>query len=251
MKKSVLIFSALIFSVLAISLVAAQVLPAPPITFNAVGDFFNDLLKGTQGEDTLARLLLVMLLTTILFKPANQIVGKKPGLAFIVALLISILGIRFFTSYEMIRGLMLPYGALAIVLSTLIPFLLFGFLLESSEATIMFRKIGWGLMGGAFIMLWWLRWTNIGDMAYIYLVLGIIAFMILWFNGQIHTLFSMQNLEKGKRRQILIKTAEIQDEMNDLMGRLSSRYLTKDQREAIKDEIKNLQLSLKELSKQA
>ena len=249
MKTGALIFSLVLISILSVHLVAAA-LPAPPITFNKIGDFFNDLLKGTQGEDTLARLLLVMLLTTILFKPANQIVGKKPGLAFIVALLISILGIRFFTSYEMIRGLMLPYGALAIVLSTLIPFLLFGFLLESSEAAPMLRKIGWGLLGGAFIMLWWLRWTDIGDMAYIYLVLGIIAFVILWFNGQIHLLFSMQNLEKGKRRQILIKTAEIQDEMDDLIETLSSRHLTKEQRKAIKGEINDLQYSLKELSKQ-
>jgi len=213
MKKGVLILGTLILSVLAISLVAAQALPAPPVTLDTIVNYFQMLVTGFgSNAETMSRVLLVMLLTAVLFRPAYNLVGKKSGLAFLIAFLVSVIGIRFFTSYDMIQGLMLPYGALAIGVSAALPFLLFGILIETSEADITLRKVGWTIMAGAFILLWWFRWTDIGDLAWIYLFLGIAAFAVLFFNGQIHMLFAMQRIGSSKKRQIYKQLMELRRE---------------------------------------
>ena len=124
MKKSVLILGLFVFSILMINFVVAQALPAPPVTLNQIGKFFDDLLKGTSGGESLARLLLAMLITAVLYQPALKITNEKPGVAFIVAFIVSVLGVRFLSSSEMIQGILLPYGALAIVISSVLPFLL-------------------------------------------------------------------------------------------------------------------------------
>jgi hypothetical protein len=72
-------------------------------------------------------------------------------------------------------GLLLPYGALAIALSVLIPFILMFFLLETSDIQRPYRKLAFGFMFIAFMMFWWLRWDKIGDASYIYLCFAAFA----------------------------------------------------------------------------
>lgn len=216
MKKGVIFFGAIFFSLLSLSLVAAQALPAPPITFNIIGDFFKDLLAGSTGEDSMVRVLLVMLLTTVLFRPALNITGGKSGLAFLVAFLVSVIGIKFFISSEMIYGLMLPYGALAIALSAGIPFLLIGSLIATSNLDMLLRKIMWGFMAGSFIMLWWFRWTNIGDLAYIYLGLGILSLAILFFFDSTLRGILAQTAMSNSKYAIDVQIATLNTEIADL-----------------------------------
>jgi len=208
MKKSIIIFLGL-FLLLSISIVAAQALPAPAqlpgflsdhLSIGKIEGFFNDLLiGGTSGADIISRLLLVMLLTAVLFQPANKIVNDKPGLAFLVSFLVSVLGIRFIPQIEL---LLLPYGALAIAVSAIVPLLLFGAVLMtgigSESPTI--RKIGWSAFGGAFFFLWVERSKELGDLSYIYFGIAAIALALLLFDGTIQNALIMSRL-KGKRKQ--------------------------------------------------
>jgi len=216
MKKSVILFGLLfLFSALAISLVSAQALPAPSLTFNYLGDFFNSLLSGVSGDVTLVKVLLVMLLTTILFQPANKLLGKKPAIAFIVAFLVSVLGIKYLATYDLVKGLMLPYGALAIAVSSMLPFLLISYLLTTIESKTI-RKLGWAIMAGSFILLWWFRWTDIGDLAWIYLGLGLICLAVLfWFDSTIRVALAEAGMENSKA-VLNIKIANLNKEIADL-----------------------------------
>lgn len=222
MKKSVILFSALFLSIASISLAAAA-LPAPPIAMNDISDFFTKLLSGVSGQDLMIRVLLVMLLTTVLFRPAYKLVGEKSGLAFIIAALVSILGIKYLATYDLITGLLLPYGALAIALSAGLPFILIGMLIVSApDMPATLRKILWGLMTGAFILLWWFRWTDIGDLAYIYLFMGLISAAVLFFlDGTIVTLYS-QATQAQSKASVDVQIAQINSQIANLYAQYAN-----------------------------
>jgi hypothetical protein len=214
MKKSILIFSGLFF-LLTIGIVAAQALPAPPVALKDIADQFKGLVSGISGDDTMVRVLLVMLLTTVLFQPAYRLLGKKSGIAFFVAFIVSVLGIKYLATYDMIKGVLLPYGALAIAITSILPFLLIGFLLETTESKLL-RKIGWAIMAGSFIMLWWFRWTDIGDLAWIYLGLGLIcAAVLFWFDSTLRTMLAQAGMENS-RAVLDIEIANLNKELNNL-----------------------------------
>ncbi len=177
MKKSILILSSFLLVLVSINLVSAA-LPAPPAAFDEIANVFRDLLVSDSGEDMVARLLLVMLLTSVLFFPAHKLVQGKSGLAFFIAFIVSVLGIRAFPN---IQGLLLPYSTLAVAVSAILPFLLFAYLISAESNSPVIRKIGWAIMATAFICLWWMRWDEIGEIAYIYFWMGIAALAVLFF----------------------------------------------------------------------
>ncbi|MEM2956364.1 MAG: hypothetical protein QW041_02210 [Candidatus Pacearchaeota archaeon] len=247
MKKSVIIVILFLFSVLAVNLAVAQVLPGPPVTLNKLAEFFRDLLSGISEDDSLAKLLLVMLLTTILFRPAYNLSGKKSGIAFIIALLVSILGIKYLTTYDLIKGLLLPYGALAIALSSVVPFLLISALIITSEMDTVLRKITWGIMAGAFILLWWFRWTDIGDLAWIYLGLGIISLAILLFFDSTLRGFLAQTAMSNSKYAIDVQIANLNTEIANLYMQYSNSAGNAQLQNNLRNQIKAKERTRKEL----
>jgi hypothetical protein len=250
MKKSIIIISALIFSVFAISLVAAQALPAPSDALSGVFGFLRDLFTLQGYDSALARFLIFMTVAIVLYMPSYIFTGKKSSaLAMFLAALVSYFGVRFLTN-ETIIGIFLPYNALTIVIMTAIPFLLFSTVLEYYVTSKLIRKLGWGFMAATFVGLWLTRWGAIGEMAYIYALFSVVSFAILWFDGAIHAMFVKQKLGKGKSTHAYVVSADVTKRMNDLIEKLSIPNLTKEQKDAIKGEIMELEDEIKDLSKQ-
>jgi len=225
MKKGAII-SALISSVLAIGIATAQELPAPPIAMNDMLTFlsqiFSGILVGGAGilsADLFARLLLLIVLIVVLRKPA-ELITKEPGTATIIAVIVSILGIRFLSS-EVIQGILLPYGTIAIVVSTFIPFMLLTYFLINMPYSWV-RKIGWIMTLVVFIGLWWMRWTDIGNMAYVYLIVAILSIILFFFDGTIQRWLTNIKLKGRMDTEAYIEIARLEKQMDDYVQLLSA-----------------------------
>jgi len=228
MKKSIIIGALFLLSVLAISFAAAQVLPAPTELPGAFSDFLNngksagffkDLLLGydVAGAEMITRFLLVLLLTTVLFQPAYNVLGKKSGIAFIVAFLVSILGIRFL-SITNLNAVMLPYGALAIAASTIIPFLLFLYLLEMGDLGKnhpVIRKIGWAIIAASFLFLWTTRYKEVGEISYLYGLMALLSVGLLLFDGTIQRAIMMSKMKSAHARSGWRSISELEADIMD------------------------------------
>jgi len=248
MKKSVIILASIFSVVILSSLVAAQMLPAPPIAMRDVTNFFSNLLVGIPYQmGVFARVMLVLLITIILLKPAEKIVGtERSGLALMVALIVSILGIRFIP-VNAILGLLLPYGVLAVALSALIPFLLFAGFISTSDLQAWVRKTGWTFFGVVFLGFWWTRFSEIGDLAWIYLFGAIACFtMLFFFDSEIHKLWYMGRLKRKQAVAAGVQAEILAGEIKGLYSELAKAG-TDAQRSSLKDEVSKKEKNLKAL----
>jgi len=253
MKKSVLIITSIFSFIVLASLVAAQNLPAPPIAMNDVGNFFQTILNAVLtgpagGIDMMAKVLVFLLLLVVLLKPSEKIVSGNTKLGLLISAIVSAMAVRFLSD-QMVRGLFLPYEALGIVLSVFIPFALFGTFLTISDLSATIRKLGWVMMGGAFGMLWWFRWTDIGDLAWIYLVMGLLCLAALAFDGTLHRLWYSNRIQHEKSRVAYKTILTLRKSINNAIE-LYPNAREEAEKKALKDSIKEDEKEITELMKQ-
>ncbi|MFC1686269.1 hypothetical protein ACFLZZ_04600 [Nanoarchaeota archaeon] len=223
MKKRFLAFS-IVSSVLTSTLVAAQIFPAPPIAFNQVKEVLSNFLIGTSvgGADIWARLLLLLLMTVILIKPIEKVLTQDRRLAFLIAFFVSLLGIRYLSNTELL-GVLLPYSALMIILSIIGPLILLGTLLSTSGIDPTLRKVMWGFTAGAFAVLWWVRWEELGNLSYIYLSGTIGAVLALFFfDEQISGLYYQSKIDREQLVDKSIASENITRMLKDLYGQYAA-----------------------------
>ena len=100
---------------------------AEPIAKIFVGDVSGSDLGGlTPGEALFAKVLVFFIVLTIVSLAVRTVprVGEHRGISFIIALLITMLGVRYITSGALLNAIWLPSGTLSVVLATFLPFLI-------------------------------------------------------------------------------------------------------------------------------
>jgi len=183
MKKGMklLIFS-IIPIILLMSLVAA-IQPAPPVPgtnlpanpFQGISELLTGVLK-TVGdvfgmavgkepfglaEEIFSRMIIFLLLTAILYMPASKL-AKNKAISFIIAAGVSLLGVRFIDA-TIVNAVLLPYGVLAIALSTMLPLILYGFFIYNEDIPAFIRKAGWWFFVACFLALFIWRAPTVTD----------------------------------------------------------------------------------------
>jgi len=246
-KKSLVIISALLFSILFLSvLTAALEVPAPPTP----GEALQNIIKFITGDFTstglqpwiISKLFLVILLTTVLYKAAQKVVGKQGNLAFIISLVVSILGVNFLASEELVTAILLPYGTLAVALSILIPLVLAFYFIEDMKSSVL-RRFSWAIIIAIFLGLWFARSEELGAGNWIYIAGGIVTIGLFLFDGTIEK-FKLDL--KQARGETLNKTENVMKarmkiyELEELMVRAEG----KSEREAIKEHIGEIQANI-------
>ena len=115
----------------------------------AVG-FFTPVFEVVIGDYSgseffFAKVLFLLLLLVVIY----IILDKVPifegyrGVAMIVALIVSILSVRFMSENEFIVGLLLPYTTLGIAITTIVPFLIFAYGIHVTGLPGIGRKMAW------------------------------------------------------------------------------------------------------------
>jgi len=216
-----------------------------PVNEGWVKSTFTFILgPGNRGEDWFARGLLFILLVAILYAAAKKIPVFSENVARLVAVIVSIIGIRFLSAAT-ISGILLPYGTLAVVASVGLPFVLYFYLIEGMPKTI--RKLGWMFFSVIMLGLWFVRRTDIGKMFWAYPIFAVLAFIMFWLDGTIHKLFSSIKYGKEKSQQSSMQTNILLGERAKLLNSLATLKTVKS-RDDVKKQIATLDKQIKDLS---
>jgi len=195
MKKSILWILGAVFLSILIPVVLAVELPAmtpsdmfQPITdllasiIKMFADILNYIMGGAGlGELVFSRFLLFLLLVLVIFYPSKIIARQNTGIAAAISVIVSILGTRYLDD-KIVYAMLLPYGALAVAATCLIPFILYGLLIESSDFPQWVKRVGWLAFFSVFIGLYTFRWKEIGSgvgLYGIFAIASLIAFVLV------------------------------------------------------------------------
>jgi len=214
---------------------------ANPIAKFFVGDIDAADLGGlTPGEALFAKVLvffIVLIIVTLAVRTVPR-VGDSKGIAFIVSLLVTMLGVRYITSGSLIKTIWLPNGALAVVLAAFLPFVIFFFFLEGFESTT-FRKIGWIAFLVIFFGLAIMRWSEFAaegkfNAAWLYVIVAGLSLLMLIFDRSIHAMFVVQGLMKVKDAEKRLEAARVVTEIENFRGELRTTNDPKARAELLK-----------------
>lgn len=168
-----------------------------------VRDFGAPLFEIVLGESAsseffLTKILMLFLLYLVIRAALTrtEILGDNPTIPNLVALLVSIIAIRYIANIDVIQTLLLPYGTMGIAILGLLPGIIFFYFIYTTNMGPLGRKIAWIIYGITFLALWWTRAIDIGDtgnMIYTGVVVAIIA-MIL-FDKRIKAYFNTHDYE--------------------------------------------------------
>jgi len=187
--------------------------------------FMTPLLEIVLGEYQgseffFAKVMVLILLVVVIY----FILEKVPlfqgyrNISMLIALIISIIAVRFISDNDFINGILLPYGALGVTITTLIPFLVFSYGIHAAEIGSLGRRIGWSFFGLVFFIIWIYKFSElsaISNQIYLWSFLGIIVMFI--FDKRIHYYF--QSLEGKKAEKAIIdeKIAMLESRRDQIM----------------------------------
>ena len=227
-------------------------LGATPIAKLFVGEVSATDLGGlSAGEALFAKVLVFFIVLTIVSLAVRTVprVGESQWISFIIALLVTMLGVRYLTSGALLNAIWLPSGTLSVVLATFLPFIIFFFFTEGFESDII-RKVGWIAFVVIFFGLAYMRWdvfattgSNKFNLAWMYVIIAGLSLIALVFDRSIHAMMAIQGLMRVKddqKRANLIETAKRRRELLEELGRANSPVERANVMKQIKDADKTM-----------
>jgi len=225
MTKRIIFFIVLI-SIFLIQSVSAYYLPSARTitesTVQAFVDIFEPILEAVFGGTSYSsylvfeKLLLFLILLGVVYVAVGWIpmFEEQKFVRWIVAIIVPLLGVRFLDEGWLLT-IILQYQVLAIVLTSILPFLIYFFFLQnvgSDYSSV--RKIGWIL----FIVVYLGLWSTVENAAYssIYFWTMVVSFVFLLFDGTIHNYYLNQQMKASGSRNRWEHIAKLRRDINEL-----------------------------------
>lgn len=168
--------------------------------------FFEVLLDTSAYEEFFfAKILLLILLFIVIVFVLDKakIFGKledKPFVVYTISAVVSILAMRYIPESDLIRGILLPYSALGIAITTFLPLIIYFFFIHNSGFEGFGRRAGWALYAIIFLAMWNSREVQLSDTSnWIYWGAIIFVVLSLIFDRSIHRYFSYKEIRKIER----------------------------------------------------
>jgi hypothetical protein len=179
-----------------------------------------------------AKILLIILVFAIVSSILSNFGGQifeKNSTKFITSAIVAILSIRFLNA-DFIQAIIMPYSALGVVMTAIIPFVIYFFFVEKmlgSEVNpanlhrmpSLARKLAWVFFGLVFLIIWSLRqdsFSEMGSIVYsIYPFTAILAFIMALMDGRIQHMFNDMSLTRDFARSRSKDLTIFQDKIND------------------------------------
>jgi len=221
------------------------------MTTDFFGPLFSALLGGYNGDMMLfEKFLLFILVISIVYFSLSRVPGFSEAKSeavfarWTVAIVIGILGVRFM-DYVWLNTILMQYELLAIVLTSIIPFVIYFFFLEGMDEHVL-RVIGWIL----FIMIYFGLWATIDvpTRAEVYLWTMIASVACLIFDNTIHRYYLMQRIKASGAEDRATYTAEIRKRIDEIRDLIKNHYYANDADG--EKEIQRLQKLLATINKQ-
>lgn len=188
---------------------------AAPIFDALLGDYTGGYDNFTPSEIFFIRILLLILLFVILFMVIKTIpkIGENKGIAFIIALVISVIAVRFMSKTELFFGILLPYGVMGAAITTILPFLVFFYFLHVTNVGSAGRRLCWILFGIIFVALWISKSSQMSEVSnWIYIAASAAVVLAFLFDREIHRYFALHEInifiKKSNQRAVASLQAE-------------------------------------------
>jgi len=190
--------------------------------FDAIlGEYTGQYGDFTESEMFFIRILLFIIIFILIHTALKTTpkIKENNAAVMVIALAISIIGIRFMSTTELFFGAMLPYGVLAVAITTILPFLIFFYFLHSTGFGTAGRRLAWIFFGIVFIALWISKSDNLSETSnYIY-VGGIAAIALVFtFDRAIHRYFALNELSVFFKKSNQKAVASLQSEYLNILN---------------------------------
>jgi len=183
-----------------------------------LGPLFETILGVSQFDQYFyARLLFLVIIYVMTYLAIGNIelFKDKKFIMFVIAASVSILGARYIGDLRVIEAMLLPYGAIAIAISVILPVVIFGFFVHKTIPSGLGRRAAWIFFGVIFIGLWWTR-PQVTEFRWIYNV-GILAVIALVaFDKQLHVYFGLYEGAETRRKILEHQIASIDTDIDKL-----------------------------------
>ena len=171
-----------------------------------------ELVIGKTADDKFlfAKILILILLFVIL----NTVIKKMKfiedaKISGIIAIIVSILAVRFIGNSDLFLGILLPYGVLGVAIATILPFILFFYFIHVTELGSFGRKMAWIFFAIVFIGLWASReLSSTSNNIYIWTIVAMVIVFI--FDKSIHKYFGLNKMNKFLKKADIIRIANLQ-----------------------------------------
>lgn len=183
-------------------------------------------ISGASAGEVFLIKLLVFILLFIVVNVAVQRVpqfGDKKGISILISFVVSLIAIRFITAESLINFIWLPYGILGIFISSLFPFIIGYFFIESFKNSAM-RKIGWAAYLIIFASLAYMRWENLKvgtlwyqNLGWIYVAIAILSLVLILFDRMIRSWKMSSSLQDVTDANKRTQARRIQREIDELL----------------------------------
>tara|TARA_Y100000310_G_C20627208_1_gene786609 strand:+ start:902 stop:1657 length:756 start_codon:yes stop_codon:yes gene_type:complete len=178
-----------------------------------------EILLGTSSYDDFffAKILFFLLLFVVIFAILKKVelFKKTEKFNFLIAVIISLLAIRYISEEGFFAGILLPYTTLGLAIITAIPFIIYFWFVHTGMKGSFGRRMAWIFYGIIFISLWISRSSELStELNWIY-ILGLIALVVTFsFDKSIHKYFGTAKASKLKRRFVLKRIADIEADLS-------------------------------------
>jgi hypothetical protein len=230
MKKSITVF---ILALMTISLVSAYDLSDSlargseqliDIVESVLGPFFSVFLGG-EGDLLFERILFFFIIFSLVYVVLNServpIFQGQKGVIWVITIAVSLLSARFLTDTMLVQTILLPYGVFGVAITSALPLILFFFFAEGFDSPLI-RKSLWIFFLVIFMGLWTSRYSELGDVSWIYFITGILALLFFLFDGTIRRAMLRQQFETISSDQRIAKAAKLEEDLGKLDNRRSS-----------------------------
>lgn len=262
MKKSTI--ALLILLLLAVSpLVSAQItappLGAPDLEPGSFGLFIYEIFEGffnfigvvidtTVKESFYPKVLLFILFVVMIYPVVNRIEAFRgnAAMSLIVTLIIATLGSRFLTDH-VVNLIMIPYGALAILATTIIPLMILftftNYFIPSDNELL--RTIVWVVAAVSFFGLLIHRWDDVGAARVIYLLGGCLSLIAAVFQHRLKEIGEEDKPFKRELNRVRARLARVHHELARAEAEGDRAAI-----EPLEKEVKELRIAMKNLKKE-
>jgi len=195
---------------------------------NFLGPFFSVFLGG-EGGFLFERILFLIIIIAVVYIVLSNVPMFEDNnpIRWVTTLAVSLLATRFLSETMLVKGILLPYTVLGVALTAGLPLIIYFFFVYKGFDNPFIRKLLWILFIVVFIGLWFSRYAELGDFAWIYFFTGLAALIFFLADGSIRRFMikqEMAQLDIENRGQY---EREIRREINDLRKDLKNKVVSK------------------------
>ncbi|MDP4039306.1 MAG: hypothetical protein Q8P57_01890 [Candidatus Pacearchaeota archaeon] len=215
-----------------------------PFLENIIGDYSTSEFFFSK---VLILILLIIIITKILEK--TPIGDKNKKVNVIIALLISVISVRFINENSLFETIFIQYGVLGISITTILPMVIFFYFIHNTKVGTFGRKIFWTIYTITLTAIWISKSSEIPEVAnWIYGLTITSAIIFIFFDKTIHSYFGLTDVKKFQKKQNKEAILRAKERIHKLNERLDNGIIDNYEWHRGMKEEENL---IKELSKES